>query len=96
MINFTQEDFSTLQDICQKWQIECQVISDNNDLFFVLVRMRHKMLQAIPDMNLNELQNHVSETEFVGEKMTEVNKALAEEEKLTKELREKCVKNLSN
>ena len=53
------------------------------------------MLRAIPDMNSDELQNHVSETEFVGEKMTEVNKALAEEEKLAKELREKCVKNLS-
>ena len=47
-------------------------------------------------MNLEQLQNHVSETEFVGEKMTEVNKALVEEEKITKELREKCIKNLSN
>ena len=75
MINFTQEDFSTLQDICQKWQVECPVISDNNDLFFVLVRIRHKMLKAIPDMNLDELQNHVSETEFVGEKMSNVKKA---------------------
>ena len=96
MINFTQEEFSTLQNICQKWQVEYPVISDNNDLFFVLVRIRHKMLRAIPDMNLDELQNHMSETEFVGRKMTDVNKALAEEEKLTKELREKCVKNLSN
>lgn len=96
MINFTQKDFSTLQEICQKWQVEYPVISNNNDLFFVLVRIRHKMLRAISDMNLDELQNHVSETEFVGKKMTEVNKALVEEEKLTKELREKCVKNLSN
>ena len=96
MINFTQEEFSTLQDICQKWQVEYPVISNNNDLFFVLVRVRHKILRAIPDMNLDELQNHVSETEFVGEKMAEVNKALVEEEKLTKELREKCIKNLSN
>ena len=96
MINFTQEDLSTLQDICQKWQVKCPIISNNNDLFFVLVQMRHKMLRAIQDMNLDELQNHVSETEFVGKKMTEVNKALVEEEKLTKELREKCIKNLSN
>ena len=96
MINFTKEEFSTLQDICQKWQVEYPVISNNNDLFFVLVQIRHKMLRAIQDMNLDELQNHVSETEFVGKKITEVNKALVEEEKLTKELREKCVKNLSN
>ena len=96
MINFTQEEFSTLQDICQKWQVEYPIISNNNDLFFVLVRIRHKILRTIPDMNLDELQNHVSETEFVGEKMNEVNKALVEEEKLTKELREKCIKNLSN
>ena len=96
MINFTKEEFSTLQDICQKWQVEYPVISNNNDLFFVLVRIRHKMLRAIPNMDLDELQNHVSETEFVGKKMTEVNKALVEEEKLTKELREKCIKNLSN
>ena len=96
MINFTQEEFSTLRDICQKWQVEYPVINNNNDLFFVLVRIRHKMLRAIPDMNLDELQNHVSETKFVGEKMTEINNALVEEEKLTKELREKCVKNLSN
>ena len=95
MINFTQEEFSTLKGICQKWQVECPVISDNNDLFFVLVRIRHKMLRAIQDMNLDELQNLLSETEFVGEKMSNVNKALVEEEKLTKELREKCVKNLS-
>ena len=95
MINFTQEEFSTLQDICQKWHVEYPVISNNNDLFFVLVRIRHKMLRAIPNMDLDELQNHVSETEFVGKKMTETNKALVEEEKLTKELREKCVKNLS-
>lgn len=95
MINFTQEEFSTLQDICQKWQVEYPVISTNDELFSVLVRIRHKMVKTIPDMNLNELQNHVSETEFVGEKMTEVNNALVEEEKLTKELREKCIKNLS-
>ena len=94
MINFTQEEWKTLQDICQKWQIEYPVISNNNDLFFVLVRIRHKMLRAIQDMNLDELQNHVSETEFVGKKMNEVNKSLVEEEKLAKELREKCVKNL--
>ena len=96
MINFTQEEWKTLQDIRQKWQVERPVISNNNDLFFVLVQIRHKMLRAIPDMNLDELQNLLSETEFVGKKMTEVNNALVEEEKLTKELREKCVKNLSN
>ena len=95
MINFTQEEWKTLQGICQKWQVECPVISNNNDLFFVLVQIRHKMLKGIQDMDLDELQNHVSETEFVGEKMNETNKALVEEEKLTKELREKCVKNLS-
>lgn len=96
MINFTQKDFSTLQEICQKWQVEYPVISDNNELFSVLVRIRHNMLRAIPTMNLEELQNLLSKTEFVGEKMTEVNNALVEEEKLTKELRVKCVKNLSN
>ena len=96
MINFTKEEFSTLRDIRQKWQVEGPVISNNNDLFFVLVQIRHKMLRAIPDMNLDELQNLLSETEFVGKKMTEANKALVEEEKLTKELREKCIKNLSN
>ena len=96
MINFTQEEWKTLQDICQKWQVKYPVISNNNDLFFVLVQARHKMLRAIQDMNLDELQNLLSETEFVGKKMTEANKALVEEEKLTKELREKCVKNLSN
>ena len=95
MINFTKEEFSTLQDICQKWQVELPVISDNNELFSVLCRIRHKMLRTIPSMSLKELQNHVSETEFVGKRMTEVNNALVEEEKLTKELREKCVKNLS-
>ena len=95
MINFTQEELKTLRDIRQKWQVERPVISNNNDLFFVLVQIRHKMLRAIPDMNLDELQNLLSETEFVGKKMTEANKALVEEEKLTKELREKCVKNLS-
>ena len=96
MINFTQEELKTLRDIRQKWQVERPVINNNNDLFFVLVQIRHKMLRAIPDMNLDELQNLLSETEFVGKKMTEANKALVEEEKLTKELREKCVKNLSN
>ena len=94
MINFTQEEFSTLQSICQKWQVEYPIISDNNELFSVLCRVRHEILKAIPNMNLDQLQNHLSETKFVGEKMTEVNNALVEEEKLTKELREKCVKNL--
>lgn len=96
MINFTQEEFRTLENICQKWQVEYPVISDNNELFSVLCRVRHEMLKAIPNMNLNELQNLLSKTEFIGKKMTEVNNALVEEEKLTKELREKCVKNLSN
>ena len=95
MINFTQEEWKTLRDICQKWQVEYPVINNNNDLFFVLVRIRHKMLRAISNMNLEQLQNLLSETEFVGKKMTEANNALVEEEKLTKELREKCVKNLS-
>ena len=96
MINFTQKDLSILQDICQKWQVEYPVISNNDELFSVLVRIRHEMLRAIPTMNLEQLQNLLSKTEFVGEKMTEVNNALVEEEKLTKELRVKCVKNLSN
>ena len=96
MINFTQEEWKTLQNICQKWQVEYPVISTNDELFSVLCRIRHKMLMEIPNMNLDQLQNHVSETEFVGKKMTEANNALVEEEKLTKELREKCVKNLSN
>ena len=95
MINFTQEEWKTLRDICQKWQIELPVISTNDELFSVLCRIRHEMLMEIPNMNLDQLQNHVSETEFVGKKMTEANNALVEEEKLTKELREKCVKNLS-
>lgn len=95
MINFTQEEFRTLENICQKWQVEYPVISDNNELFSVLCRVRHEMLKAIPNMNLNELQNLLSKTEFIGKKMTEVNNALVEEEKLTKELRVKCVKNLS-
>ena len=95
MINFTQEEFRTLQDICQKWQVEYPIISDNNELFSVLCRVRHEMLKAIPTMNLNKLQNLLSKTEFIGKKMTEVNNALVEEEKLTKELRMKCVKNLS-
>ena len=96
MIRFKQEEFSTLRDICQEWQVECPVISNNSELFGVLVRIRHAMLKEIPTMDLEELQNHLSETEFVGKKMTEVNNALAEEEKLAKELRIKCVKNLSD
>ena len=96
MINFTKEEFSTLQNICQKWQVEYPIISTNDELFSVLCRIRHTMLEAIPDMNLNGLQSLLSETEFIGEKMTEVNNALVEEEKLTKELREKCIKNLGN
>ena len=95
MINFTQEEWKTLRDICQKWQVEYPVITDNNELFSVLCRIRHEMLKAIPNMNLNQLQNLLSKTEFIGKKMTEANNALVEEEKLTKELREKCVKNLS-
>ena len=95
MIRFKQEEFRTLENICKEWQVEYPGISDNNDLFCVLVRIRHEMLKAIPSMNLEELQNHLSETEFVGKKMTEINNALVEEEKLAKELREKCVKNLS-
>ena len=54
------------------------------------------MFKEIPTMHLEELQNHLSETEFVGKKITEANNALVEEEKLTRELREKCVKNLSD
>ena len=95
MINFTKEEWKTLQDICQEWQVELPVINTNDELFSVLCRIRHEMLMVIPNMNLEQLQNHVSETEFVGEKMTEANNALVEEEKLTKELTEKCVKNLS-
>ena len=95
MINFTKEEWKTLRDICQEWQVELPVINTNDELFSVLCRIRHEMLMVIPNMNLEQLQNHVSETEFVGEKMTEANNALVEEEKLTKELREKCVKNLS-
>ena len=95
MISFTQEEWKTLRDICQKWQVELPVINTNDELFSVLCRIRHEMLMEIPNMNLDQLQNHVSETEFVGKKMTEANDALVEEEKLTKELREKCVKNLS-
>lgn len=94
MINFTQEEWKTLRDICQKWQVELPAINNNDELFSVLCRIRHEMLKAIPSMNLEQLQNHVSETEFVGKRMTEVNNALVEEEKLAKELRVKCVKNL--
>ena len=96
MIRFKQEEFRTLENICQKWQVEYPVISDNNELFSVLCRIRHEMLKAIPSMNLAQLQNLLSKTEFIGKKMTEVNDALAQEEKLAKELRVKCVKNLSN
>ena len=95
MINFTQEEWKTLQDICQKWQIELPVINNNDELFSILCRIRHEMLKAIPSMNLEQLQNYVSKTEFIGKKMNEVNDALVEEEKLAKELRVKCVKNLS-
>lgn len=95
MINFTQEEWQTLQNICQAWQVELPVINTNDELFSVLCRIRHEMLMEIPNMNLDQLQNHVSETEFVGKRMNEVNDALVEEEKLTKELRVKCVKNLS-
>ena len=94
MINFTKEEFSTLRNICQEWQVEYPGISDNIELFCVLVQIRHKMLMAIPNMNLEELQNLLSKTEFVGKKMIEINNALSEEIKLTLELREKCVKNL--
>ena len=94
MINFTQEEWKTLENICQEWQVEYSVLTDNNELFSVLARVRHKMLKAIPTMNLAELQSLLSKTEFVGKKMTEANNALVEEEKLTKELRVKCVKNL--
>lgn len=95
MINFTQEEWETLQKICQEWQVELPVINNNDELFSVLCRIRHEMLRAIPTMNLEELQNLLSKTEFIGKRMTEVNNALVEEEKLTKELREKCIKNLS-
>ena len=95
MINFTQEEFRTLHDICQEWQVELPVINTNDELFSVLCRVRHEMLMEIPNMNLDQLQNLLSKTEFIGKKMTEANNALVEEEKLTKELREKCVKNLS-
>ena len=96
MINFTQEEFSTLKNICQEWQVEPPVTNHNSELFGVLVRIRHAMLKEIPTMDLEELQNLLSKTEFVGGKMTEVNNALTEEIKLEKELREKCVKNLSD
>ena len=95
MINFTKEEFRILENLCKEWQVELPVINTNDELFSVLCRVRHEMLMEIPNMNLDQLQNHVSETEFVGKKMTEANNALVEEEKLTKELREKCVKNLS-
>ena len=95
MINFTKEDFRILENICKAWQVELPVIHTNDELFSVLCRIRHEMLKAIPNMNLNELQNLLSKTEFIGKKITEVNDALVEEEKLAKELRVKCVKNLS-
>ena len=66
MINFTKEEFSTLQNICQKWQVEYPIISTNDELFSVLCRIRHTMLTEIPSMNLEELQSLLSETEFVG------------------------------
>ena len=94
MINFTKEEFSTLKNICQEWQVELPVINNNAELFGVLVRIRHEMLKEIPTMDLEELQNLLSKTEFVGKKMIEVNNVLTEEIKLTLELREKCVKNL--
>ena len=95
MINFTKEEFQILENICKEWQVGLPVIHTNDELFSVLCRVRHEMLMEIPNMNLDQLQNHVSETEFVGKKMTEANDALVEEEKLAKELRERCVKNLS-
>ena len=94
MINFTKEEFSTLKNICQEWQVELPVINNNSELFGVLVRIRHAMLKEIPTMDLEELQNLLSKTEFVGKKMIKINNALSEEIKLTQELREKCVKNL--
>ena len=94
MINFTQEEFSTLKSICQEWQVELPVINNNAELFGVLVRIRQAMLKEIPTMDLEELQNLLSKTEFVGKKMIEVNNVLPDEIKLEKELREKCVKNL--
>lgn len=94
MINLTTEEWQTLQNICQEWQVECPVMSTNSELFSVLVRVRHKMLKAIPTMDLAELQNQVSKIAFVGKGIDEINKELVEEEKLTKELRQKCLDNL--
>lgn len=94
MINFTTKEWQTLQNICQEWQIECPVMTSNNELFNVLMQVRHKMLKEIPNFNLDELQNSVSKTEFIGKKVKEINKELVEEEKLTKELRQKCLDNL--
>lgn len=94
MINFTQEEWETLQIISQEWQVECPVMNTNEEIFSVLVKIRHKMLKAIPSMNLTELQSQVSKTEFIGKRVNELNKLMVEEEKLAKELREKCLKNL--
>lgn len=94
MINFTQEEWQTLQKICQEWQVECPVMSSNTEVFNVLMQVRHKMLKAIPNFNLAELQNQISKTEFIGKRINEINKELVEEEKLAKELRAKCLKNL--
>ena len=95
MINFTKEEFRILENICKAWQVELPVINTNDELFHVLCQIRHEMLREIPNMNLAQLQSLLSDTKFVGEKMTEANNALVEEEKLVEELREECVKNLS-
>ena len=94
MINFTTEEWQTLQNICQEWQVSCPVMSNNSEIFNVLMQVRHKMLKAIPSMNLSELQTQMSKTEFIGKRIDEINKELVEEEKLTKELRQKCLDNL--
>lgn len=94
MINLTTEERQTLQNICQEWQVECPVMSSNTEVFNVLMQVRHKMLKAIPSMNLAELQTQVSKTLFVGKRIDEINKELVEEEKLAKELRQKCLDNL--
>lgn len=94
MINFTTEEWQTLQNICQEWAVECPVMSNNTEIFNVLMQVRHKMLKVIPSMNLSELQNQVNKTEFIGKRIDEINKELVEEEKLAKELRARCLKNL--
>lgn len=93
-MNLTTEEWQTLQNICQEWQVECPVMNNNSELFSVLMQVRHKMLKAIPTMDLVELQNQVSKTLFIGKRIDEINKELVEEEKLTKELRQKCLDNL--